>query len=179
MSESETLRIQTAVLSDYMRDTLFRGVAFAAVGVILLVVCGTYMPPRVMNIWGLPALFAGIGLITWGMLPYRKVKRLEAFPDTLIVIDDQYFQYLSGGRRLLTIPIESVESIGHIEKGRDYGIALWLKEPLPEKITLHSSRVNLPRILARSQERYGCDLLLPFFSKRGYSHLAYLELPRH
>lgn len=176
MDESETLRIETAVSPDYMRYVLFKGTFLAGLGVLLLVVCGAYMPPEVMEVWGLPVLAVGIGLITWGMFPYRQLKRMEVNPDTLVVVGDQYLQYLSRGKRVLTIPIRSIEKISHINRGRNYGIGVWLKNPLPEKVTVHSEKVDLNKRQIESQQRYGCDLLLPFFSRRAYSSLAFLEL---
>lgn len=149
-----------------MHHTLVRGTILGAFGIILILLGGIFLPPRLLQYLGLPILMLGGALILWGMLPYKKLRRLEIKPYELIAFENKQLQYLAAGKPLLTIPSASIERISYFESGNDYGITIALKKPIPEKIRIQDSHFHFEEFQEKSRSRYCSDLFLPYFSER-------------
>lgn len=157
------MKLRSSIKTSLMRHTLMKGTLLAIVGAGILVYAGIVMPKDTLSLWGLPLLLISGGLITWGMLPYRKLTRLEKKPDEL-VLTNSHLHYLPGGKPALTIPQQSIERIAYLDRGTIYGIAIELKHPSPEKVIVQNN-FNAEQFEKRSRERYDCDLFFPFFSE--------------
>lgn len=142
-----------------------------AVGIFLILYAGIFLPPIILQYWGLLILLLGGGLITWGLLPYRQLRRLEVKPYEIIAIENKALQYLSNGKTLFTMPLKSVREIKYFERGNEYGIAIQLRHPPTEKIRVQDVRFDFDDFQKNSRKRYGCDLFLPYFSERSFNTL--------
>ena len=159
----DTLTLRSSIRPSLMRYSLWRGAILAGIGVILLLTGGAFLPAAPMKIWGLPLFLVGIALITWGWLPYRRLRRLEMNPHRLIIEKD-WLHFSANNQTLLSIPWESVAQFKYMENGRNYGMGIELKKPLPQQIIVHAGGkggYGMP-----VWKCYGCDLFLPYFSER-------------
>lgn len=156
----EPLKLRSSVKSSLKRYTLIRGTLIAGLGALLIVVTGIYLPVQEMQIWGLPILIMGLGLIAFGLMPYRRLSRLENSPNEVILFDDS-FQFFSKGRKIYTVPFSSIDKTSLIDNGTDYGIAIWLKKSPEQKVIVHDKKL--------AYARKGCDIFLPYFTERSFA----------
>lgn len=117
------------------------------------------MPVSVLNIWGFPLFCLSGILIVIGLLPYRRLCRLERKPYEIVAVGDTHFQFFSDGILRFTVPRAAIESVSYYESGHEYGIKLW-------------GNFDIGRYQAHSRKRYGCDLFLPYFSRYAFQSLV-------
>lgn len=179
--KSETITIRSSVLPDLMRKTLRRGTLLAGIGVLALLFGGVFIPVEKMRIWG-PFLFLfSLGMITWGLLPYKRLKRLEDKPSMLVVEGDGWLHYSVGGKPLFSIPIASIDRTVFIDRPSIYGIGVFLKNANLENPGLRSVYSELDadtpilgyllKYTEWSRKLHGCDLFFPYFSQRSFNTL--------
>lgn len=159
-----------------MRHAVIRGTILSGMGILILLACGAFLPLEKLKIWGFPIFLISMTLITWGLLPYRRLRRLEMSPYRLTLDDKKWLHFAKGTSQQFGIPLCSLERIDYIEKKHDYGIGITLKEPLPKKLVVYINHFSLMDFRRKSLKRYGCDLFLPYFSNRSYQEL--LEITR-
>lgn len=148
-----------------MRHTVMRGTLLAGLGALILLYGSLFMSVDTLSKWGFPMLCLATFFMSIGLLPYRRLKRLEHTPDELIAIDDLQLKFFSRGKLFLTIPMTCVKKIGYIQKGvSKYGIAIWLK-PSQDKIKIHNSQFGYKYFHWKAQRQYGCDLFFSYFSQ--------------
>jgi hypothetical protein len=170
-STREKLTIRTAIKPELIRETLRRGGWIAAIGALIIVLGGTILPLFYLKIWGIPIFFGGLILIAIGWLPYRNLQRLETKPNEL-EYDGAYFLYVKAGKPLFKIPEKSVAKLAYVEKETLYGMAIWLKKPVDEKIGVLQARFNYEKFVRESAGRcQGCDLFLPYFTESSVRYL--------
>ncbi len=146
---------------------LLRGTPIAALGMLLWIFAGTQLPVPTLTVWG-PFVFLGGGaLILLGTLPFRRLAQIEAQPHQ-IIWNDTGIHFAHKGKLLFTMDPASVENISFYDDGAMYGIAVTLKDL---SVTVHNPRIVLEDYIARTQKRYGCDVLFPYFGKRPCARL--------
>ncbi len=168
----DTVKLFTTIKPTLLRATLFRGTLFASIGVLLLIVVTTFLPVENMMTWGVISLLIGGGLMVYGLIPYRRLNRMENEPSELVLVDDEYLQLIIFGKQQYTIPLSMVEKTEYIEKGNEYGIGIWFAQDSENKVIVHNQRLNMANSLKRSRQKYGCDLFIPYFGRRSYTRLA-------
>lgn len=173
MMEKETVVLRSTILPIVMRRSLWMGTLLGGGGVLCLFLGGAFIPLPIMKTWG-PWLFLfSLTLITWGLLPYKRLKRLEEKPDTLTIEGLRWIHFSVRGKSLFSIPIDSIEHVNYVDQGRSYGIAITLKQPLPKKLVIQDPSCDLESVfkLKRSLNLHGCDLFFPYFSRRSYESM--------
>lgn len=100
------------VKPDVLRKTLFVGTAKAVVGLLLMFFGGPFF------------FIPGILVIGWGLIPYRKLKKLEHNPYALILTEKGIV--LQTKKRVF-IPNEDIVKMEYID-GTPFGILITLKE---------------------------------------------------
>lgn len=148
----ETLTLYSSIKKELMQQQLVRGSAIAVFGAIILVFGGTWVPQNSLAYWGLPLFLVGIGLITWGMLPYRKLKQLEEHP-YVVKIENGTMHCFKSGREVYQLHLEQVKSVEYVDDERHYGI----------KIAMRPSE----------------SLFLPYFSKHSFEMIKSRIEPDH
>jgi hypothetical protein len=166
---SDELKLRSSIHTPLMKSVLMKGSLLAAIGVSLLTYGGIFMPVEELNFWGFPLFLVGGGLITAGLLPYRRLRSLERKPDELLY-NNESLQFVAKGARCLTIPLSSIARTAYMERGLNYGIGVWFKNPLPAQIVVHNNKFSLKR-LQGTHKTYECDLFFPYFSERSYNQL--------
>ena len=145
--ENDQLILYSSVKHSLMRWLLWRGTALAVLGGAILLLAGTLIPPSILATWGLILFLIGFGLITWGLLPFRRIKQLEQNPYQLIV-DSNSIRLSKKGDVLINIAQQDIGDVFYFEKLRVYGVMIITKGP--------------------SHKKY----FLPYFSNRAYDSLS-------
>lgn len=139
--------IRSSILSQQMSKALFRGSIIAGIGGILLLFVGAFLPLESLKIWGFPLFLCGIGLIVFGLRPYKKLRRLEMNPSKITISQDGILIYEASTKEIFTIPIEKIKSISFYENQQIYGMGLQLDKAI-------------------GKPKFGFDLFFPYFSRR-------------
>lgn len=163
MGNHKRITIRSAVKSELKQLTLKRGGWIAASGALMLLIGGTFIPLTYLKLVGIPLFFAGLVLISIGWLPYRKLQRLETKPHEL-QYDGQNYLFLKEGKPLFRIPETSIEQASYVENENIYGLGIWLKKPAEDKVAILQRHFTLETFA-------GCDLFLPYFTKRTLTDL--------
>lgn len=142
MDNSTTLR--TSVSPSLLKWRLYLGSFLAGAGAFLLLFSSIYLSTSALEKWGFLILILGLGLIAVGLIPYRKLQRLEIKPNELI-LSEHGLAYYKGGSLQWKLPYASIHSMQFLESAWSYGIALDV------------------------EGRF--DLFLPYFTKRSFQIL--------
>jgi hypothetical protein len=129
MTESTPITLRTSVKPHLKRIAVLRGTATACLGGLILVATGVFLKPDLLQLLGLPLWILGLLLIAMGLLPYRKLSRLEMHPDTIVIRPEDTLQYNVKGKKPVTIPLATIAKMEYIDISNGYGILLYLKDP--------------------------------------------------
>lgn len=124
----DLLKLRSSIKPDLMKKALFRGSFLGGMGVIILFFSGAFLPVHILSIWGIPLFFLSMGFITFGMLPYRKLTRLEKVPDELILSSKDLLVYRRKGKVIFTTPLSSIRTCSYKDDESVYGITITLSE---------------------------------------------------
>jgi hypothetical protein len=122
------LKLRSSIKAELMQKSLFRGSMIGGVGVIILFLSGAFLPVHALSVWGIPLFFLSMGLITFGMLPYRKLTRLEKVPDEILLSSKDILIYRRRGKIIFTTPLSSIKSCTYKDDESIYGIEISMKE---------------------------------------------------
>ena len=154
----DRITFHSTVTHAIKKRALFRGTFIAAIGIGAIAFGGVFLSPKQLDVWGLPLILFGILFIAWGLIPYRRLCRLETTPNR-IEMSEEALTFFQGKVALTRIPLISIEKLEYVEKPSLYGIKVHLKDPLPEKVILYSKHASL---------------FLPYFSRRTFVQLQLL-----
>lgn len=155
-----------------MHQALMRGTFLSVIGIIIILFGGAFTPQDYLKIWGLPIFVIGIAFITWGMLPYRKLRRLEINPDCIQVDSEESLHFTIKGEPIFSLSLADIEHIEYIQKNHVYGIGIILRKTPSMKMIVYHSNWDLAALRKKSIKEYSCDLFLPYFSKYSFQELT-------
>lgn len=138
------------------KTILMRGTWLSAIGLLPMLLGSIFLNEHTLSRWGLPIFFLGLGLITLGMIPYRRLTCLEKHPDELVLMADDTLHYYRRGQHPFTIPFTSIETIAYVENAKIYGARVNLK-----KRGLNAKQPPLKR-----------QIFFPYFSKNTVEHMT-------
>lgn len=159
-------KIRSCIKPELLRLSLKKGGTLAAFGSFLIIVTGSFLPFFWLKVLGLPFFITGLTLIGIGLYPYKKLSQLQIKPHELHDLEVAYVFFMQG-KALFHIPKNSIHSFKFVEKEHDYGIAISLKNPLPEKIKVLKSNFDIKAFIQASKEKFpeAC-LYLPYFTEK-------------
>lgn len=163
-----SLSLYSTISTNLLKHTLFHGFAFALVGTLGLLYAGIFIDLSELQRWGWLLFLLGLGLIAFGMLPYRRLSRLQLSPDELRLTDSDHVDYYSKKRPLLTLPLQSIDKMEFIHKKNQYGIAVWLKPPPHPRVVVHQGKKEIDTLRKKGKQLAGADLFFPYFNQRAY-----------
>jgi hypothetical protein len=166
----DSLILRTSINSSLKRSVLLRGTILAVLGAVVIL-AGGFISKGVLNVWGLPLYFVGIGLIAIGLIPQRKLQLLENNPNEIHIDHELIFTFRTKGKPVFSIPLASIRKIEFMERDTIYVLALWFVQPPIHNIILFNSAINLKNLHADSKKKFSCDLFLAYFSKRSLQKL--------
>lgn len=167
----DRLKLFTTVKQPLVKERLIKGGATATAGGTLLLLTGGFLPVEYLHNWGLVVFIVSLALIAYGWLPYKRLNQLQSKPN-LLILDVESLSFEKNGRLSYSVPLRSIARCGHVDGAEDYGICLWLHKPLPEKVHIYDRSLNFRRMQRKTRKQHGCDLYIPFFSRRSYMQLA-------
>jgi len=162
MKDSFTIR--TSVKPQLMKKILIKGFFLALTGILLLFFGGIFLPEESLQVWGAPLFFTGIAFVTFGLLPFRKLTKLENKPVALTVNAMNEITLERSGMPILTFPQHSIQKIEYVEDPQNYGMAFWFIKPVENPIIVHDNSYKLVT-------GFDADLFLPYFSTRSVKEL--------
>lgn len=152
----DEITLRTQVRQTLLRKALLRGTLLGAVGVALLLFATFYHPSHTIR-WGVAFVLVFILLVSMGLIPYRRLARLQTHPDELH-LGVGSFTYIHRQTPFVTLSVEAVKDVRWIEVGELYGIGIDIDEipgPAQPFATL-------------SRRRAGCDLFFAYFSETSF-----------
>lgn len=158
--------VKSAVSTRVKKDALFKGTLLAGIGMMILIGGSVFLTREHLSVYGFLIFGLGIGLVTWGMIPYRRLVRLENSPDEIHVNEDHTWIYYIKGKKTLEIPEETIESVNYLSKNSEYGLCLKLRKEPTKKVKVHS-----PLWQSSHSGKFGCDIFLPYFTERSCTML--------
>lgn len=164
------MKVYSTIKTDIKKAALIKGSSIAGVGILSWVLGAVFMDRQQLQDYGWLVFLFGLVLLAVGMIPYKRLTRLENSPNE-IVFDGEIFSYYRRGLPAFTIPAESIKETIYLEKTEPYGIGIQLKTPLPKPVTVQDPHLDMVDFQKKSQRGYGCDLFLPYFSRRTYQEL--------
>ena len=129
-----------------------------------LVIWSSFLSLQTLSTWGLPLLLIGGAFITYGLLPYRRLMRLENNPYQIIISESEQLIFFMDKHPLLKIPLKDIEEIAFLDDDHRYGIGLWLKKPLSNDLEYLSPNQTFEQYRTHCQKEYFCDVFFPYFS---------------
>lgn len=154
--------VRTSVDKELLRRVVLRGSLIAAVG-LLLMLFGNGIPASHLSGWGAGIVLLSLALITLGLLPYRRLARLQLHPNELTLSEEELL-YTRKKAPPLWIDRSSIADLRWLRRGELYGIAITLRPPA-------TRRADLQQEVARWRRLLDCDLFLPYFSKESCDQL--------
>ncbi|MGK5594273.1 MAG: hypothetical protein ACSNEK_02820 [Parachlamydiaceae bacterium] len=116
----------TSIKPELMRKTLIEGTCIAGIGVFLLLLAATIVPPQALEKWGLLIFILAAILMTAGLVPYRLLQRLELAPNKIYLNDDHTLCYLKKNQLKLSIPFKKIGTLEWVDQRYIYGIKIKL-----------------------------------------------------
>jgi len=124
----ETIKLRSSIKPTLKRKVLMRGTLIAGLGGIILLYCGVFTPAETLEQWGMIPFLLAVILITVGLLPYRKLTRLETTPHEIVGYTNDRLDVFLKKRKRHSIPLDAIEGLHYIEKKDRYGIELYTAE---------------------------------------------------
>jgi hypothetical protein len=109
------------------RHLIQRSLLFACPGFFLIFYMGVFLPVSSLERWGIWGFISAFILISCGMIPYRRITRLELHPHSLSLgREGFYFHHTRKGEKFFSF--QEIQTAYFIQKKGFYGIRLHLKE---------------------------------------------------
>jgi len=118
------LKFRSSIKPELKRRMLFRGTFIAGAGVLVVTLGGAFLPVETLSTWGLPIFLGGIVLIAAGLLPYRRLCKLEEAPHQITVTEVHTMILSNNGKEVLTVPLSEIRELSYVEKATRYGIRM-------------------------------------------------------
>lgn len=166
-----TLIIRSTITRTVIKHVLIKGFCIAALGIACLLIGGIFLGPSHLQKWGWLLFLLSIGMITLGLLPYRRIVRLQLKPNEITLVDADQLIFFSRGRKKLTIPIPSIAKMEYIDHPVRYGIAVFLNKPPPRPLSVHESPQEVEKMRYEGQKKGEADLFFPYFNRHAYEEL--------
>lgn len=169
--EESLLTLRSSIKPSLKKSKLIRGTLLSLIGVSLWFYGGLFLSTATLTIFGWPILIIGGILIAGGLIPYRKLVRLENKPNELTVTDLEELYFSMQEVPMFKIALENVEEMAFLDDDRRYGIGVWIKHPKSKNVIVLHPSLELNAYLRDCQKYYFCDLFFPFFTKRSFQEL--------
>jgi len=167
----DSITIRTTVTPQLKKSLLIRGSILALIGAGLLLYSGVFVTVQTLTKWGSAIFLISFLLIAWGLVPYRRLIKIEENPNQIVVTEDQMLHYHRQGKDILSFPLAAIEKVHFIEDVGLYGIALTLKAETQDQVSDPAISVITQMFLTKMKRRHKFDRFFPFFSKRGAKEL--------
>jgi hypothetical protein len=153
----EEIKIFTSLKGSFYRKKMVQGMLIALLGLGIIFFLGPLVKPPL----GFFILLLGVFLIAFGLIPLRRLSRLDQNPDELIVSGDQ-MHYIAGGKPVFSVPVKNISDLHYVEEANRWGIALTLRDQ--QDIIVHDPHF-----------KPSARFFLPYFERRSFSRIGFLK----
>jgi len=164
---ADTEKLRTSIRNSLKKKLLFRGSLFAVIGAAILIYMAVAFSVHQLQVWGFALWSISILLIAFGLVPLKRINRLETRPHEILLSSDRELAFFLNKRKEVTLPFDRIEKIEFYDDGRIYGIAFHLKAPCRQP---GFEWIYLPQIWWIKWKTQS-QLFLPFFTKRSFNEL--------
>jgi hypothetical protein len=164
MPSRTTLTYYSSVTPFLKHQALKKLLLLAAPGALFLVISALFIQSQSI---GFIIFCSCLLMITWGLVPYRKIIQLERTPHKIFITKDTLAFFMKG-REMFQIPTKDITKAEYQDDLKLYGIKAFLKD---------SS--SLPRSHLgwhQQSKKIGCDLFFPYFRKNHAQEINNLSL---
>ena len=164
---SHCLHVRTAISSFCLKKNLFQGFLYALFGTLLLIFSGTFLPLYFLQPLGWLLYLIAFFFITYGLLPYRKLTRLQNCPNEIkegLKVQEAHLQIWVKGHPQITLDFPSIKAIYFLSDPLRYGVVFQLKNwppYLPARL-----KKNFVQIDAKKKK-----IFCFYFSKRSFEEI--------
>ncbi len=167
MVDQSTFKIRSCITRELKGHTVRKGGLIGGFGATSLLLGTLFLPKS----WSPVIFLVSLVFIVIGLYPYRRLTLLESKPHTL-AIEGALLHFSRSGKSLFKIPLSTIEQTQYVEKDHLYGVTIKLKRPIENKVVVTDQRFKFDAFATDSATRFeGCDLFLPYFSKRAHQEL--------
>ena len=131
----------SSIKPNLKRYLIRRSLLFVLPGFFLLFYMGVFLKTSALESWGIWGFALSFILISVGMIPYRRIIRLETTPHSLS-LDEEGLCFTHAKKGEIVFPIDQIQAFQFVERKGFYGILLQFKD--------------------------GKHFLLPYFSKKTF-----------
>lgn len=163
------MKFRSSIKPSVLRQTLLKGYFLAGAGILLLILPAIFMRVKTLTFFGPFSVFLSFLLITIGLLPTRRLKKLEIFPHEISFLSDAELLFSLKRKPSFILSLNEIENLTYKDFESLYGIAFFLTKDAVIKLV--DPRFDMTRFQINSKKRYGCDLFLPYFSKTSFESL--------
>ncbi len=163
----DSITIRTSIRPGLKRFLLIRGTLLALIGVALLIYSGVFISVETLTNWGAAIVLVSFLLMAWGLVPYKRITKMEENPNKLVITEDEHLHYHRHGKDILTFPLKAIKDVKFIGEKSLYGIALELEPDWKEKVPDPALSVVMQMFLYSMKKRHQFDRFFPYFSERG------------
>lgn len=170
---SDILKLRSSIKPALLRTSVIKGTICAVIGMGLLLFATLFLSVAEMSRWGFLLFTGACGLLVYGLLPYRKLTRLESKPHLLSIDANHAITFESHAIKEFQIPRGAIDHCDYFDNQKSYGIQIWLspERVIWEKIIVFNRNLDMQEFQLQSKKNYGCDLFLPYFTERSYKEL--------
>jgi len=159
------LVIKTTVKQSLVQNALFAGSAIAALGILLLLITGIQLPLEVLDKYGLFIYISSFFIISIGLIPYQRIKKLSINPERL-QSTPYGLEIFSKNKKILSIPHRAIDALHYAQSGKKYGLAIFLKEQPEQKIKVFHHTFDIQKFQKQSYNEWGSSLFFPYYSEK-------------
>ncbi|MFT4553782.1 MAG: hypothetical protein ACI9S8_002424 [Chlamydiales bacterium] len=167
---NEQLKLRSSINNQLLTSLLIKANLIALPGIILIIAAGIWLPPTQLSSWGWALVLLGFAFVALGMIPYKRLFKLQMQPHEIIVNEDS-LHFAAKGKSSFTIPLEAIKKIEYLAKGKVYGIRVFLRENIKKKVCVHDTELHIEAFQEDSKTRFDCDLFLPYFHENSFKKL--------
>lgn len=164
MAQQEVVTFRSSIHSSLKRYVLLRGTVIASIGVGFLLSTGIFFPIVMLGKWGFLIWMASLSFIALGLIPYRRLSRLETHPYELKIINSSLCVLSLKGKTILSFPLQAVSKMEYLSDHHLYGIGIWLY-----------SSSTFSDLLKKPSRFSDCSLFLPYFSLNSFKQIKAID----
>lgn len=124
----DTQTFYTSISPAHKRKVLFRGTLFAIIGLMPMLYASLFLDVKALSAWGWLNFVWGIGWIAAGMIPYKRLSKLERTPNKIVLSQDGSFRYCVGDAPVLNLKAEAISDVSFTEQRGAGGATVVTKE---------------------------------------------------
>lgn len=154
----------TSIPAKVLKKQLFRGSLLSCMGLCTIFGAYFFLTGKELARYGWILFLLGTTTIAYGMVPFRKLTRLQIFPYQLQTTSTHLI-YLKGEKTLLEVPKSNILQITYHQEGNKSGIGVSVKN----RDTIHLYDSMESRAVLRKESEV--DLFFPYFSRISFDQL--------